>query len=201
MDHPTTDFYNRYAADAIQAEAAHSAISRYFGLAFKPGEKVLDVGAGSGRDLAVLRAMGFDAFGVEPNEAMRAFALQTHPELAGRILAGALPQLGVPFGGAFDGVVCSAVLMHVAPADLPPSALALRALLAPGGRLLVSLPFMHPDLLAGERDTDGRYFQNHACEALARHLAAAGLAPAGQWDEGEHAGTRWFVLLFELAAR
>ncbi|MDR3481928.1 MAG: methyltransferase domain-containing protein [Burkholderiaceae bacterium] len=201
MDRPTTDFYNRYAADAIQSEAARSALSRYFALAFKPGGRVLDVGAGSGRDLAVLRAMGFDAFGVEPNAAMRAVAVCNHPELAGRVLDGALPQLGVPFGGGFDGVVCSAVLMHVAPADLPPSALALRALLAPGGRLLVSLPFMHPDLLAGERDADGRYFQNHAYEALARHLAAAGLAPAGQWDEGEHAGTRWFVLLFELAAR
>ena len=159
MDHPTTDFYTRYAADAILSEAARSAASRYFAHAFKPGGKVLDVGAGSGRDLAVLRAMGFDAFGVEPNEAMRAFALQTHPELDGRIVAGALPQLGAPFGGGFDGVVCSAVLMHVAPADLPLSALALRALLAPGGRSLVSLPFMQPNLLAGERDADGRYFQ------------------------------------------
>ena len=142
MDHSTADFYNRYAADAIRSEAARSAASRYFERAFKAGGKVLDVGAGSGRDVAMLRQMGFDAYGLEPNAAMRLFALRAHPELSARLQAGALPEIGAAFGGGFDGILCSAVIMHIAPADLPQSAQSLRALLNPGGRLLVSLPCM-----------------------------------------------------------
>jgi SAM-dependent methyltransferase len=162
---------------------------------------VLDVGAGSGRDLAVLRRMGFDAYGVEPNDTMRAHALRIHPELAGRLQPGALPEIGFPFGGGFDGILCSAVVMHLPPADLPRCAESLRALVNPQGRVLFSLPFMRPNLLDDERDPDGRYFQNHTPESLTHRLEKAGFSLAGNWDNGEHAGTRWSTLLFELTGR
>lgn len=199
MDNKTFEFYDHYASQgAIGSEAAHSAVSQYFARAFKAGGRVLDVGAGSGRDLAVLRQMGFDAYGLEPNDTMRAFALRTHPELAGRLQAGALPAIGVPFGSPFDGIVCSAVLMHISQNDLPRCAQSLRALLNPGGRVLFTLPSMRADLLNGERDPDGRIFNNHTPEELTRHLGAVGLSFIGNWDNGEHANTRWLTLLFEL---
>lgn len=202
MDQGTTEFYQRYAADGtIQIEAAHSATSKHFGSAFKAGGKVLDVGAGSGRDLAVLHGMGFDAYGVEPNESMRAFALRNHPELADRLQAGALPAIGTPFGGRFDGIVCSAVMMHVPAADLAASIASLRALLTPHGRILISLPYIDPALLVGERDQDGRYFKNHAPESVNLLMAELGLSQIGRWDSiagSERGDTHWFALLFEL---
>jgi SAM-dependent methyltransferase len=96
---------------------------------FVAGGRVLDVGFGSGRGLAALLAAGFVPFGVEPVEALRAQAFVAHPERAGRIEAGALPRLQRPFGGEFDGVLCSAVLMHLADEAPFYAAYALRAVL------------------------------------------------------------------------
>ena len=95
---------------------------------------MLDIGAGSGRDLATLIAGSYEAFGVEPTEGLRIAAIGRHPELAQRIEAGALPAIGTPFGGGFDGLLCSAVLMHVPEVDLFDAAFSLRRLLRPHGR-------------------------------------------------------------------
>ena len=114
MDHMTAKFYESYVQHGtVDSEASHSAISTYFQAAFKEGDKVLDVGSGSGRDLAVLIKNGVDAYGIEPNDAMRTYSLTKHPELAGRVKPGLLPITRAPFGGHFDGVLCSAVLMHI----------------------------------------------------------------------------------------
>jgi SAM-dependent methyltransferase len=203
MDQATTEFYEHYAADGtIKNESAHSAISKYFEGAFSAGGKVLDVGSGSGRDLAILHQLGFDAYGVEPNESMRSYALRSHPELVNRLQAGALPEIGNPFGGQFDGIVCSAVMMHIPDADLRKSVASIRALLNPRGRVLIALPLMDPTSLQSERDPDGRYFINHALESVIALMAEFDLAHVGPWDSGAtlRAGnTLWTVLLFEIS--
>jgi SAM-dependent methyltransferase len=203
MDLATTEFYQRYVAEStIQGESAQSAISGYFEIAFKAGGKVLDVGAGSGRDLAVLHQLGFEAYGVEPNESMRSYALGIHPELLGRLQAGTLPQIGNPFATQFDGIVCSAVMMHIPETDLRKSLASMCALLNPGGRLLVSFPHKEdPSALEGERDLDGRYFKNHSSESVMASTAECGLSHIGRWDSivGQgHDTTLWATLLFEL---
>jgi SAM-dependent methyltransferase len=202
MDQATTEFYQRYVVEStIQGESAQSATSAYFEVAFKAGGKVLDVGAGSGRDLAVLHQLGFEAYGVEPNESMRSYALGIHPELLGRLQAGALPKIGNPFAMQFDGIVCSAVLMHIPETDLRKSLASMCALLNPGGRLLVSFPHKDPSVLEGERDLDGRYFKNHSSESVMASLAACGLSHIGRWDSIVglgHERTLWSTLLFEL---
>jgi SAM-dependent methyltransferase len=202
MDPATTAFYQRYAQDLVaRNEAAESAMSRYFHRAFTPGGRVLDVGAGSGRDLAVLQREGYEAYGVEPNAAMRAAAVLAHPALAQRLLEAGLPDLGKPFGGDFDGVLCSAVLMHVPEADLAEAALALRALLKPQGRLLISLPLMRCDLVDGGRDQAGRLFRNHSPEAMRLLLECLGFVQLERWEtEDSGANTLWSTLLFKLCA-
>jgi SAM-dependent methyltransferase len=201
MDQATTDFYRNYAEhDAIRGEAPQSAISRYFETAFKGGGKVLDIGSGSGRDLTVLCKKGFDAYGIEPNDAMRTFALKNHPELAVRLQCGSLPTIGVPFGGQFDGVVCSAVVMHLPEEQLLRSCASIRSVLKPNGRLLISLPSMRADLLEDERDKDGRFFKNHSPAFLYSVLKSLGFS---QIDLGhatsEYPDIIWSILLFELS--
>ena len=65
MDVTTVQFYEENAADISRRyEAVSSPVERYFGAAFVSGSRVLDIGAGSGRDAARLLANGFDVYGV-----------------------------------------------------------------------------------------------------------------------------------------
>ncbi len=138
MDAETDLFYDAYAEQLRQRpEAARSAMMALAERFFREGDVILDVGAGSGRDTAALRALGMAAVGVEPNDAMRARAIAAHPELAGHLRSGGLPALGQPFADrypdGFDGVVCSAVVMHIEPAALGNAMEALACVLRPGG--------------------------------------------------------------------
>jgi hypothetical protein len=150
-----------------------------------------------GRDLAVLLDMGFDAWGVEPHDAMRARAIERHPRLADRIAATALPELGQPFGGGFDGVVCSAVLMHLADDALPASFAALDAVLRPQARVLLAVPEMASALLVDGRDPEGRSFVNHAPQRVQRLFDELGFDLLQRHDIATPStDTRWRVLLF-----
>ena len=192
----TTAFYDRWAV--VGEEAERSAMSHHFEATFAPGARVLDVGCGKGRDVVALLDMGFDVYGVEPNDAMRSRAIERDPRLADRIAATALPDLGQPFGGGFDGVACSAVLMHLADDALPAAFAALDAVLRPRARLLMAVPEMLPELLADGRDPDGRQFTNHAPERVQRLLADLGFALIRSDDiPAPSTDTRWRVLLFE----
>ena len=191
----TTAFYDRWAVDG--QEAPRSLMSRRFESSFAPGARVLDVGCGKGRDVVALLDMGFDAFGVEPNDAMRAQAVARDARLPGRVEAASLPALGQPFGGGFDAVVCSAVLMHVADAALPASFAGMVAILRPRARVLMAVPEMASALLADGHDRDGRQFVNHAPERVQRLLADLGLALRHLEDLVHIEDTRWRVMLFE----
>jgi SAM-dependent methyltransferase len=192
----TTAFYDRWAVDG--EESARSAMSRHFESAFAPGARVLDVGCGKGRDVVALLDMGFDGYGVEPNEAMRSRALQRDPRLPGRIADAALPALGQPFGGGFDALACSAVLMHLPAPALPASLAALAAVVKPHGRVLMALPEMLPELLIDGHDPDGRAFANHSPQHVQSLMAAFGFALCKQEViPTPPTDTRWRVLLFE----
>jgi SAM-dependent methyltransferase len=102
-----------------------------------PGERVLDLGCGAGRFVAVLRDAGAAPVGIELAEA----AL----ERARRNVPGADLRLVEPDGSlplehrSIDLVWCSEVLEHVA--DTEHVLLEIRRVLRPGGRLLVTVPF------------------------------------------------------------
>ena len=192
----TNAFYDEWAATG--QESARSAISRHFESAFAPGARVLDVGCGMGRDLAVLLELGFDAWGIEPHDAMRARAIERHPQLAARIAAAPLPQIGQPFGGGFDAIVCSAVLMHLSAHALPGSLASLGAALAPRARVLMAVPQMQPDLLVDGRDPDARDFTNHAPKHVQRLMAELGFALMHRAEIATPSNdTQWRVLLFD----
>jgi 2-polyprenyl-3-methyl-5-hydroxy-6-metoxy-1,4-benzoquinol methylase len=191
----TTAFYDDWASSG--QENARSLMSRQFEAAFAPGARLLDIGCGKGRDLAVLREMGFDAYGLEPHDAMRAQALAQHPHLAGRIAPAALPDIGQPFGGGFDGVLCSAVLMHIPDANLAASLAACSAVLRPQARVLMAVPEMQANLLVDGHDRDGRQFTNHSAEHIARLLAGHAFSLLRADDLVTADDTHWRVLLFQ----
>lgn len=204
MDAKTAAFYDQHAAEiAARYESAPSPVERYFPLAFPAGSRVLDVGAGSGRDLAALLRAGYDGRGVEPSAGLRQAAVTAHPELADRLVEGALPAIGVPFGGAFDGILCCAVLMHLPKVELFDASLALRQLLKPNGRILMSIPTARTDVGPDSRDSEGRLFAPHAPDDLQLLFERLAFKLVGRWDTDDvlnRAGTRWVTLLVELHA-
>lgn len=201
MDPKTLAYYTDHAPEiARRYESVVSPVEQYFAQAFAPGARVLDVGCGSGRDAARLLASGYNAFGMEPVEALRHAAIAAHPELAGRICEGSLPLTGDAFGGGFDGILCSAVLMHVPDSDLLDAALAIRRLLKPRGRLLLSIPASRGDLLSGDRDPNGRLFSPYSADEISLLLERLGFTPISRWESDDalgRSGTNWTTLLLE----
>jgi len=67
MDALTARFYDSYAAGISDAtENRRSAMMGHVATALQPGARVLDVGSGSGRDVAAMLEIGLQAWGVEP---------------------------------------------------------------------------------------------------------------------------------------
>lgn len=107
-------------------------------LAVQAGERVLDVGAGTGSSTEGLARAGGYAVGVDSSLGMLAAGRQARPELP--LLAG--DALALPFADAgFDAVTISFALRNLAD---PVAALReLRRVTRPGGRLVVC-EFSHP---------------------------------------------------------
>lgn len=112
-----------------------------------PGATVLDVGAGSGRDAAWFAANGYDVVAVEPSEAMLAHARKLHPSSRIHWVSDSLPDLANVrrLGLSFDLILLSAVWMHIPPAARQRSLRKLATLLAPKGRIAISLRLGPPD--------------------------------------------------------
>ena len=72
MDEATLEYYEKNAAVIAPGyDAASAGVSALFPFVFKPGQRVLDIGAGSGRDMARLLSLGIDVWGIEPSDSMR----------------------------------------------------------------------------------------------------------------------------------
>jgi SAM-dependent methyltransferase len=111
------------------------------------GSTVLDIGAGSGRDAAWLAAKGYDVVAVEPSETMLARARAKHTSSQIQWLSDSLPDLAKVrrLGLSFDLILLSAVWMHIPPSDRQRALRKLATLLAPKGRIAISLRLGAPD--------------------------------------------------------
>lgn len=117
-------------------------------LDLKPGDRVLEVGTGSGYQAAVLSRLVDTVFTIEISAPLAARARGVFAELAldriqSRVGDG---YLGWPEAAPFD-----AILVAAAPPDVPP---ALIAQLAPGGRLAIPVGEGSQQLILVEKRSD-----------------------------------------------
>ena len=205
MDQKTINFYQENAQlVAERYESVVSDLSKHFAEAFTTGLKILDIGCGSGRDLSVLSKMGYNCYGVDPTPQFVELSQEIHPELKNRIIQGALPDLPVPFDGEFDGVLCSAVLMHIEVDQIPDAARAIKACLKLGGRLLFSVPSRRLDVVSENRDQNARLFIPNQASRLKSIFENFGFKTFSSWDNSDSMGrdaVAWESVLMELQTR
>ena len=135
------------------AEEAPELLERYESISFADAHRlvmhliptapsrVLDIGAGTGRDAAGFAALGHSVVAVEPTEELRRGAMLLHPSPMIEWLDDSLPDLGAirARGDKFDVVMLTAVWMHL---DGPQRRRAMpnvAALVRNGGVVIMSL--------------------------------------------------------------
>ncbi|MGW1164331.1 class I SAM-dependent methyltransferase [Streptomyces sp. NPDC002550] len=157
--------------------------------------RVLDVGAGSGRDAAALAAQGHRVVAAEPTTELRSLGRRLH---AGRRIEwtdDALPELPGLFaaGSRFDLILLTAVWMHLDEQQRALGMARLAGLLATGGRIILSLRH-------GPVPTGRRMFPVTAQETidLARGHGLDVLHHAQREDPHGRPGVSWTYLGFRL---
>lgn len=130
----------------------------------------IDIGAGTGRDIAGLVALGWQGIGVEPTAELRQHAMRLHPDPAIRWIDDSLPDLASlsPYLAQADLVLLTAVWMHLTREERAVAMPCLALLLAPSGLLVMSVRH-------GPVPTGRRMFEIDAAEIIA-DAAAANLA-------------------------
>lgn len=103
--------------------------------------RVLDIGAGTGRDAAVLSRRGHRVTAAEPTAELRTHGQRVHADCAITWLDDALPDLPrlTQFGESYDLVLLTAVWMHLDLAERGRAMPRVAARLAPAGLLIMSL--------------------------------------------------------------
>ncbi|MFF3782975.1 class I SAM-dependent methyltransferase [Streptomyces sp. NPDC001933] len=134
------------AADALAVqyeEVTFGEVHRdVLGLVPAEPARILDIGAGTGRDAAALAALGHDVVAVEPTAELRAHGQRIHAGSAIDWVDDVLPELALRQcrrPGRFEGIFATAVWMHLDAGERGQAMARIAALLMPGGRFFVNL--------------------------------------------------------------
>ena len=120
----------------------------------QPPARILDIGAGTGRDAAWLVGMGHMVVAVEPVKAFRDLAEAAHSDFDIVWIDDRLPSLAKVRGRSeiFDMILMTAVWMHFDPDERAEGMAVVAGLMKPGARL--SLTLRHGPVPEGRRMFD-----------------------------------------------
>ncbi len=203
MDPKTKNYYSTRVKETfdLYKTGKTEGIAKYFRTTFPQGSRVLEIGAGSGRDLLKLLENGYDAYGIDASEAMVARAVAENSRLSDRLITASLPGEKPFFDRQFDGILCSAVMMHIPDEHLFDAVYSIRANLKEKGRLLFSVPLSRDDLDKENRTPDGRLFKIRPPEyydLLFERIGFRKISCSEDEDALGREGIRWGVMVYEL---
>ncbi|QDO84133.1 class I SAM-dependent methyltransferase [Shewanella psychropiezotolerans] len=150
-------FYNEHADDLAEQylskpfEEVHASWLPHLNSILNPSEQkaklsFLDIGAGVGRDVKYLAEQTtvnreVEVYAVEPAQGLTAFGLKLTQGLNVTWLDDALPALArlTSLDSRFDLILLSAIWMHIPPQERADSVRTLVKLLAPNGKLVITL--------------------------------------------------------------
>lgn len=201
MDAPTLAYYNRHAAEvARRYESADAALIHDNLLkAFPPGSRLLEIGAGSGRDAAFLLSRGHTITATDASTEMISEAARLHPDLIDCLVLHALPD-PLPFPDhSFDGAYAIALLMHLPKESILPSLKEIARVIRPAGRFLFSVPNLRTQPATKGLDEDPRLFTELDPAEWIEAATKAGFTLAEKTldqDGLNRSGFSWHTFLF-----
>ncbi|MPZ33512.1 MAG: methyltransferase domain-containing protein [Rhodospirillales bacterium] len=132
--------------------------------------RVIDIGAGTGRDAAAFAGLGHTVTAVEPTPELLAEARQLHQQPAITWIDDSLPDLDRvhALGERYDVVMLTAVWMHLDQAQRERAMARVAPLVRPGG--LMALTLRHGPVPAGRRMFE--VSAQETCELARRHSLA-----------------------------
>ena len=161
--------------------------------------RVLDIGAGTGRDAAYFASKGHSVLAVEPVAEMREGAKRLHPEPEVEWLDDNLPDLAALMARSevFDLIMMSAVWMHLTVEERAEGMANIAQLMSPGARLFMTL--RHGPVPEGRRmfevtgdDTIALAEENGLTSLYQARSPSVGAANIAR-------GIEWTKLVFEKA--
>lgn len=143
MDEQTLAYYQDHAAElaARYRDTDRAHIRTTLGRWLKNGDRVLEIGCGSGCDANYMAGLGCTVLGIDASNGMLAQVPENWRESA-TFQHGAFPLSDNDplLHERFDAIVATAVLMHVPDSDLFQFAYQIRTMLKMGGRFICSFP-------------------------------------------------------------
>jgi 2-polyprenyl-3-methyl-5-hydroxy-6-metoxy-1,4-benzoquinol methylase len=189
MDAKTIEAYNKHGkAFSKRYRSGQRLPMERLKAAFSKGKRILEVGAGSGIDAAGLLSEGFDITAIEPSALFIEEALEHFPQLKGRILQLALPldeATKADWKDRFDGILCSAVFMHITTQLRQQAMQDLACILKPAGQLMLSISTFRNGLDDDNRDEFGRLYIPMLDEETRQLIDATGFQIITQWDDDD----------------
>lgn len=174
MSSQTQQFYENNSHDLIKRydsadmSELHQLLVKHIPL----NSKVIDIGFGSGRDLAYLQSSGHDIYGVEPVESFVVQVQHRFPEIREHFRVGSFLSSDIPADwlNSFDAVISIAVWMHLNADERPKAIETIKSLAKPNGMIILSFS------LGGRDSDDGRHFEPLELQDVIDEFSVAGFS-------------------------
>ncbi len=185
----TITFYNKNASEYFQTtmQADMSDVYEKFLFHVRPGGRIIDLGAGSGRDIARFKEKGYSVDAIDASAELCKLA----SDYSGIEVKCQRIQEWDP-DDVYDGIWANASLLHLAPEEM-------KAFLKRVGRYMSDTGVLFCSLKSGIKtgpDENGRFFVNYSIEKIENLVeTGTGLSVVEWWNRSDSLGRTGFSWL------